>query len=438
MTLETMKPARRSTGDTSATIAAIALGLALAGAFLLVDPRAEAAFDAPKRLAMLAGIVAASVALLLGSRPVFEWRWAELSRPARVAAILAGVALGGAAVAALLAPRQAAALDALRAVALVGLLLPLGATRALGGARGGTLLGVFVGAAAVSGAMATGQATGLWAGVRVESIAGRSAAFGLVGNEGVLAIALAFATLGAAAPWLAPASRRARIAAALALPLILAGLASAANLTGLVALLIGAFVLVVVVIPRRALPAIAALLAGAAVLAALPPVRARLGGLAANLRAGRLDAVTSNRLAPWAAAVEMVRARPLLGFGPGTFGAEFASHRVAAELRQRRRMVHPKITSGFGEAHCEPLHAAAELGVPAAIAALGALVALAWAAAAALGRAGPRRIEIAVLLAILAAGTVAALLWFPLQRPVTALPLLLAAGRLWRLGGGDA
>jgi hypothetical protein len=46
------------------------------------------------------------------------------------------------------------------------------------------------------------------------------------------------------------------------------------------------------------------------------------------------------------------------------------------------------------------------------------------------------RAEAVVLLALLSAGAVAALLWFPLQRPVTALPLLLAAGRLWRLGGG--
>ncbi len=43
----------------------------------------------------------------------------------------------------------------------------------------------------------------------------------------------------------------------------------------------------------------------------------------------------------------------------------------------------------------------------------------------------PRRSS---LLAFLGAGAVAALTWFPLQRPISAIPLLLAAGRAWRIG----
>jgi hypothetical protein len=39
-----------------------------------------------------------------------------------------------------------------------------------------------------------------------------------------------------------------------------------------------------------------------------------------------------------------------------------------------------------------------------------------------------------LLLAVLAAGAAGAATWFPLQRPITAVPLLLAAGRSWRLG----
>jgi hypothetical protein len=39
-----------------------------------------------------------------------------------------------------------------------------------------------------------------------------------------------------------------------------------------------------------------------------------------------------------------------------------------------------------------------------------------------------------VLTALLATGAAAALTWFPLQRPVTAVPMLLAAGRAWRVG----
>ena len=45
------------------------------------------------------------------------------------------------------------------------------------------------------------------------------------------------------------------------------------------------------------------------------------------------------------------------------------------------------------------------------------------------------------LVAFLSAGATGALTWFPLQRPITALPLLLAVGRAWRIcavGGIDA
>ncbi len=38
-----------------------------------------------------------------------------------------------------------------------------------------------------------------------------------------------------------------------------------------------------------------------------------------------------------------------------------------------------------------------------------------------------------MLAALLATGAAAALTWFPLQRPITAVPLLLAAGRAWRV-----
>ena len=39
---------------------------------------------------------------------------------------------------------------------------------------------------------------------------------------------------------------------------------------------------------------------------------------------------------------------------------------------------------------------------------------------------------------LLAAGAAAALTWFPLQRPISAAPLLLAAGRSWRLASQRA
>jgi hypothetical protein len=45
--------------------------------------------------------------------------------------------------------------------------------------------------------------------------------------------------------------------------------------------------------------------------------------------------------------------------------------------------------------------------------------------------------EAVILLALLAAGATAALTWFPFQRPISSVPLLLAAGRGWRVWRGS-
>jgi hypothetical protein len=192
--------------------------------------------------------------------------------------------------------------------------------------------------------------------------------------------------------------------------------------------------------------AVGAALVTAAVVAH-PAFRARIAEAAHALRSGDWGALTTYRLGPWAAALEMIRERPLVGFGPGTFGAEFMAHRLAAEERWGERLTIPLLTSSFGETHSEYLQAAADAGLPAALAAVVALAALLLPLARAARDRGDeeRRAEAVVLVAVLVAGAVAALTWFPLQLPVTAVPLLLVAGRGWRLlddaapgGGGRA
>jgi O-antigen ligase len=127
----------------------------------------------------------------------------------------------------------------------------------------------------------------------------------------------------------------------------------------------------------------------------------------------------------------MTRERPLLGFGPGTFPAEYIPHRLAAEIRAKRRFVSPLVTSSYAEAHSEYLQVASDAGILAALAAIGAVGGL---LVAIVGAAWRRRSpEAIVLAAVLATGAAAALTWFPLQRPITAVPLLLAAGRAWKV-----
>jgi hypothetical protein len=78
-----------------------------------------------------------------------------------------------------------------------------------------------------------------------------------------------------------------------------------------------------------------------AAVALYPPFRERVQKLAGHVREGEWNDVLTNRLGPWAAAVEMGLERPLLGWGPGTFQAEFVPHRLKAELRLRQRLPHP-------------------------------------------------------------------------------------------------
>jgi len=75
----------------------------------------------------------------------------------------------------------------------------------------------------------------------------------------------------------------------------------------------------------------------------------------------------------------------------------------------------------------------AEAGVPGGVAVIVSAGALATALVRRRPGAALPRLETAVLLGVLAAGAAAAATWFPLQRPITAVPLLLAAGRSWRL-----
>lgn len=90
--------------------------------------------------------------------------------------------------------------------------------------------------------------------------------------------------------------------------------------------------------------------------------------------------------------------------------------------------------SFYAEAHCDYLQTPAELGISEALAAGGAIIALMLRLAQKIRRAadhvGP---EIIIILMMLAGLTAAAVAWPLLEQPAPATPLLLAAGRGWRL-----
>jgi len=407
-----------------ASIAIVAMAVSIA-AGLLVDPRAEAAFEAPKRLATLIAIVAAALALLTLPRLTAPRPWRIGPTERRVALYLFLGAIGGALIAALISPRRAMSLDAIRVLILFGLLLPLGASRCLERGRSRTLLAVFLAVSAINAVASILQALGVFEPLAIESIAGRVSSVGFVGNEGYLALLMALAAVAALGVALNASTVSIRAAARIAFVLFLIALARTRDVTGWIALVVGAlpFTRERLVDRGRWAWAAAAMMALIAGVIAMPAMRARVAGIARQAVTGELDSLLSYRPVPWAAAVEMIRERPLLGYGPGTFAAEFVPHRMRAEIFWSRRLVNPQLNSFDAQAHCEYLQALAEAGIPAGLAAAAAFAILLIGLVRKRGpQPEPLRAEAQVISSILLAGSIAALGWSPLQEPALAVP----------------
>jgi O-antigen ligase len=420
----------------AASLLAWALAVVLVGSALAVDPRAEAAFDAPKRLVTLLGIAMAAVVMVWATKAdTWRRRWRSSPPVARLAAIAAGTGLAGMAVAAVMSPRPAPSMDTVRTALVMALLLPLGACDTLDDRHVRYLGGGLVVAATLNAGLSLLQLAGVYQPFRVAATAGRSASWALVGNEGLMALTLAMACvvcLGAALS--APGTRWRRTACVTGSALAMAILASQ-TVTAVLAVLAGAVVTLALLVGSRAWRFVGwGVLVATLGAVTVSPFRARILDVVSNAWAGDWSGVVSERLIPWAAAADMIRERPLLGWGPGTFGAELVTHRLAAEIRLGARLVTSKPIGSFSEAHNDLLQAAAEDGLPTAMAFAVAAAALGLGTIVKARRAtGEQRAELGVLAGILTSGAVASLLWFPMMCAVTAAPLLLAAGRAWRL-----
>jgi O-antigen ligase len=415
-------------------VAVVALLGVVLGTALLVDPTAYASFDAPKRLAAACGAaLAAFAAFGLGLRSRAGRRtWRDLPGMARIALLATAGALAWGALSALLSPDRPVALDSLRTILLFCLLLPLGASAPVARRRN-LLLGATIATAAVNAGLSILQSRGMSL-FHLQTFGTRNETGALAGNVGYLALSLAFAAVLSLGILISARGTKMRILAAAGLLLLLAGLFVNRNLTAIIALAIGGSVLLVLFFGRRSLvPVVAVVVALAAASFLVAPFKQRVGDAVGMIRRGDWDRLTTYRTGAWAAAVQMTRERPIVGWGPGTYAAEFTPHRLEAEIRARRRYVNPLLTSSYSEAHCDYLQAFAETGVPGGLAVLVAVGALFAAVGRRAVKAGPNRTEAAILTGLLAAGAAAALTWFPLQRPISAAPLLLAAGRSWRI-----
>jgi O-antigen ligase len=401
------------------------IALALLGTAWAIDPFAEAAFDAPKRLALSLGALLGGLGLVFESRREGTW-----SKPARWIALGAASTLAAMLLAAAVAPQRAAALDAMRFVLLCAVFMPLGASRALEARGGRVVLVVASFAIAINAMLSLMQRAGTALPLPISRLGGRFDSGALLGNEGY--VALACALLAAACLALAIRAPKLRFAAIGVGLLALVTIAANHQLTSAIA--VAGAIAAMLALHWRAQRLVAAGALALALMSAtvtIAPWRDAIWTPITGIDHARWQQATTYRTSAWAAAERMIAARPMLGHGAGSFAAQSQHFRLEAEIVAHERFPVPPNATSFVHVHNDYLQLAAEAGLPALALALATFVGLMTLLA---QRASAvREAEPLLLFGVLAVGAVAALAWFPLQIPLTAIVLLLAGGRAWRI-----
>jgi len=248
---------------------------------------------------------------------------------------------------------------------------------------GASAAGAAIAPAAVATLMAAGAFTGAlaalqrWAGLfrmPLDVPEPRFLAAGLIGNAGDVGMALVLPALLLFASSTTSGSIRTRVLSVLGLLSALLGLIATEAIGPALAFGAGALLYVALDFPRRRLALFALL--PVALLAGTTGAGQRAFVKLEQLRTGDVATATTQRDIGFYSAREMVRARPILGAGPGAFSNRFVPARLAAEEHTGRRLVHWSGSAHFDNAHSDPVTLAAEVGVPAACAACVAALAL--------------------------------------------------------------
>jgi O-antigen ligase len=228
--------------------------------------------------------------------------------------------------------------------------------------------------AAINAAIGLLQSTGIWYPWAVDPrIPERLRTTGLIGNPnelGTYLVVPAIAAIAAAVVW-----RQQKWLYAVAV-LLLVGVASAQSVTPVLAVAAGLFAMTVAGGTKfLRLAALGAALALVLVAAVHPGSRQRFVSLFTNVSSGSLPEITSFRVLPAAAALEMFRERPLAGVGPGSFSAMYMTEKLKAE-EAHPQWIRPR-SSMFAQVHNDHLQVLAETGLPGSLLFLGALALLA-------------------------------------------------------------
>lgn len=328
---------------------------ALAFTPLVVYPPALDMYRVPKSVVFQASMLAAaaSLALLVLFRPAV----AEAFRERRDQVILAAAAVVWAAVVTLASQIPEISHDAPLTVLCYAVAFVLATVTPR--RRPFIPLAVIFVPAVINAIVALLQAEGLDVAF-VTGVPDRRRVIGLIGNPNWIATYLVLpfdAAVAAALTW-----RRWWLAATAAI--LFAAIAATVTVTALIACLVAAVAFVLTARKRMLTALTAAMLLAVVVTGfATDSVRTRLANLTRLSKEQRFVELTSSRIPAFAAALEMFKARPLVGTGPGVFAAEYMT------VRLRLNEIHPEWLEvrnvNFQEVHNDHLQLLAEAGLPA-------------------------------------------------------------------------
>jgi O-antigen ligase len=321
------------------------------------------AFRLPKEMAFRAeAIVLALAGVFAVTAPRASWREALATLPRREWYLLAAIAIWSV-VTTLTSTNRPLSEESL--VTLAAAIVIYVATRlAAPVMRLPVLFVIFTGALA-NAVVVTLQELRIWNPfVFPPEVQGHVQSVGLVGNPNDVGTLLAGPAVAALAAAAALRGWQQRLFFGSAAGALFIGIAMSRTRTAMIAFAAGAIVVALLRPWRQALAVAAVLLIVAAV--ALRPstgIGSNFRQLVPALRERNYPVLFSERLVPFLSAIEMIRARPLMGVGPGAFKYHFMLTRLALETRYP-----PAWTKGwpmnFGETHNDHLQVAAETGLP--------------------------------------------------------------------------
>jgi len=369
-----VRSGKRAAAERSPRLAGVELvAVAVLAAGLLVVPtifmQGDEAFRLPKELAFRAE------AILLLVAAVF---WATARRrtwtiPRGAELILAAAALCWTIVTLAFSTNRALSIDSL--ITVVAAIVIFVATRAAAPSLSLIAIDVLMIPACVNAALVILQETTLWMPLRL-SHGGHYASVGLLGNANDVGTFLAPLALAAVVVAVTSGGKRRWIYAVIAL-LLGGGIVASGTRTAVIALVASLVVFGLLHSRRAALAVVAALV----ILAV--PLCSRSTGIGRSVRAladaarkRDFEHLTSERLVPFLAALDMTRDHPLLGVGPGCFKFNYMDYRVGLAARYGAAWARGW-PMNWGEVHNDHLQVASETGLPGYALFLGALVVLA-------------------------------------------------------------